>query len=91
MTDMQDRASVASVVTAGTALLGPILASTILASTILASTSLASPILAGTVLLAAGCAGSPAADRTLRGRGPGHPRPARPAAAHYQLTAVNPR
>ena len=86
MTDMQDRASVASVVTAGTALLGPILA-----STSLASTSLASPILAGTVLLAAGCAGSPAADRTLRGRGPGHPRPARPAAAHYQLTAVNPR
>jgi hypothetical protein len=57
VTDMQDRASVASVVTAGTALLGPILA----------STSLASPILARTVLLAAGCAGSPAADRTLRG------------------------
>ena len=81
MTDMQDRASVASVVTVGTALLGPILA----------STSLASTSLARTVLLAAGCAGSPAADRTPRGRGRGHPRPARPAAAHYQLTAVNPR
>jgi hypothetical protein len=57
VTDMQDRASVASLVTAGSVLLGPILASTSLASTVLAST----------VLLAAGCTGSPAADRTLRG------------------------
>jgi len=51
VTDMQDRASVPSLVTAGTALLGPILAST------------------------------PAADRTLSETRPGHPRPARPAAA----------
>jgi len=51
-------------VTAGTALLGPILGSTVLAST---------------VLLAAGCASTPAADRTLSETRPGHP-PARPAA-----------
>ena len=76
VTDMQDRASVPSLVTAGTALLGPVLGSTVLGST---------------VLLAAGCASSPAADRTLWGTRPGHPRPARPAAAQYQLTAVNPR
>jgi hypothetical protein len=81
VTDMQDRASVPSLVTAGTALLGPVLGSTVLGSTVLAST----------VLLAAGCASSPAADRTLWGTRPGHPRPARPAAAQYQLTAVNPR
>jgi uncharacterized membrane protein YedE/YeeE len=83
---MQDRASAASLVTAGSVLLGTVLASTVLASTVLAST-----VLASTVLFAAGCASSPAADRTLRGRGPGHPRPARPAAARYLLTTVNPR
>jgi hypothetical protein len=88
VTDMQDRASAASLVTAGSVLLGPVLASTVLASTVLAST-----VLASTVLFAAGCASSPAADRTLRGTRSGSSAASsacrRPIPADHGKPAVN--
>jgi hypothetical protein len=83
VTDMQDRASAASLVTAGSVLLGPVLASTVLASTVLASTA----------LFAAGCASSPAADRTLRGTRSGSSAASsacrRPIPADHGKPAVN--
>jgi hypothetical protein len=85
---MQDRASAASLVTAGSVLLGTVLASTVLASTVLAST-----VLASTVLFAAGCASSPAADRTLRGTRSGSSAASsacrRPIPADHGKPAVN--
>jgi hypothetical protein len=83
VTDMQDRASAASLVTAGSVLLGPVLLGPVLASTVLGSP----------VLFAAGCASSPAADRTLRGTRSGSSAASsacrRPIPAEHGKPAVN--
>ena len=89
VTDMQDSASVASLVAAGSVLVSPILASPIWPGPSWPGLSWPE-----TVLLAAGCASSPARTepfvRLLYRVNQGHPRPAR-AAARYRLTTVNPR
>jgi hypothetical protein len=88
VTDMQDRASAASLVTAGSVLLGPVTGGPVLLGPVLASTVLGSP-----VLFAAGCASSPAADRTLRGTRSGSSAASsacrRPIPAEHGKPAVN--